>query len=450
MGFVDGPKRNGRFLKKASAVLKGVQLTDFSFAEITEARIQILDNTLNSVLHVKYHDPEDLKESLQPPSILGTDLQTQGRQIIFPRDFTRDWYREKDRIKRRTVRPGEDDDEIDLEEEAAQALEAKRRAEARNSSKQNSDNRGGAPRTGAPTSVAPKTEKNVEPGAPHATPAAPPVQATQDAVALPPHNSAIIPPEMENMRQFSEQKKTIDEVGDLIKGLKPTLMDEDPSSPEDAVAESTGFRPLVSHGVMATAEPHMTPTTERSSVISRDEVDVAAIREEAQREGYSEGFKIGEEKASLQTRQTTMQLVSHIQSLLQELVGLKGRVLQSAQNNFVDVVQALAEALLKREFSVNPEALVAVINRAIRDVVGQDQIKIAIHPATYAVIESASSKEFLDSIIKDESIAPGDFRIDSKLTTVDGNAAELIKTMLNKADLSITSEGSRDTSKKVS
>ena len=447
MGFVDGPKRNGRFLKKASAVLKGVQLTDFSFAEITEARIQILDNTLNSVLHAKYHDPEDLKESIQPSMLLTNDLQSQGRQIIFPRDFTRDWYREKDRIKRRTIRPGDDDDEIDLEEEAAQALEAKRRAEARNSSKQNGDNRGNATSPAKASGPPSASEAPAEQTTPNVETSAPANQAPLDGPTLSPHGSNIIAPEMENMRQFSEQKRTIDEVGDLIKGLKPTSIDEDASSVEAAGPDPAGFRPLVSHGVMTRSE---TQAPQQPQPHSIGEVELAAIRDEAQREGYSEGFKIGEEQASLQTRQSTMQLVSHIQSLLQELVGLKGRVLQSAQNNFVDVVQALAEALLKREFSVNPEALIAVINRAIRDVVGQDQIKIALHPATYAVIESASSKEFLESIVKDESIAPGDFRIDTKLTTVDGNAAELIKTMLNKADLSITTETSRDTSKKVS
>ena len=53
----DGPKRQGKFLKKGSKILKAVHMTDFYFAQIqTEGNLEF-DNADRSIIHAKFHDP---------------------------------------------------------------------------------------------------------------------------------------------------------------------------------------------------------------------------------------------------------------------------------------------------------------------------------------------------------------------------------------------------------
>lgn len=446
MGFIDGPKRNGRYLRKTSNILKGVQLANFSFEEICELKIQTTDNPEASIIHVKYHSKEELDESVRPPPMLTNNLVGEGRMVLFPRDFTNDWVRERDRQKRRTVRTGEDDDELDFEEEAAHAAEAQKKAAAR-----------------AIRSKAPTTEAMAEPASTHE-----PMQETAPPTSNHPENhdfgaepelksaplAAPLPtPEQENLRQFTEQRKTIDQVSRVLQDIKQNQADEpeleSEAKLENMTSSSDNFQPLnpsdSPDGTLADKEIMLAAKSLKTPLISQEEL--ANLKEEAKQAGYAEGFKIGEEKASLQTRQVAGQLFGHVQDLLQNLMGLKDQILTNVQDNFVEVLQAMAEALLKHEFSIHPEALQTVIKKAVKEVVGQNDVKISVHPTTYEALTKLNSSDFIQSLSKDENVAIGDFRIDSTLTTVDGNATELIKTMLNKLDLSLFHSGNDDVKK---
>jgi len=98
--------------------------------------------------------------------------------------------------------------------------------------------------------------------------------------------------------------------------------------------------------------------------------------------GYEEGFKIGEEKGEISSRQVAGQFFGRAGELIKEFEGLKGHILDNVQQNFFDLCQAMGEALLEREFEIHPEAFVTIMRKAVSETVKGDQFTIRVNPAT--------------------------------------------------------------------
>ena len=119
---------------------------------------------------------------------------------------------------------------------------------------------------------------------------------------------------------------------------------------------------------------------------------------------------------------------------MHELGGLKKNILGSMQENFYELCQALAEALIEREFKVNPEEFAKVVQRAINDAVEGDQYKVAVHPEFKSKLDALGLKELEGRIVIDEGLEVGGFRIDTDVGAVDGNIKQIVSDLIEQAE----------------
>jgi flagellar assembly protein FliH len=392
--FRDGPKSTGRYIKRKTKLAECVKAVSYSFEEITAQHVESMDNTYQTILHAKLHDEENLNKFVKPAGINENQLLEQD-PVLWPRNFTSDWQKERDRLKRRGTKISEDDD-LDLEQEFNQAN-----------------------RDPNPKSSSSKKEEDTQ---------------RADGEKEIAH---------ESMNQFKKHLETIDVVGKAIKDLQSphdtdaTGLKVSVSQPQQNTNDTDSFQPetppIVESQPVNTSENHPIPAPVVPQV-SEEELD--AIREQAKQEGYSSGFKIGEEKGLIKTQESLNKLFSNLGSLLSELSSLKQNILLNVQETFYDISQGLGEALIGREFNVSKTAFADVLRTAIRDTVPGDKFKIQLNPKTFAMLEKTSISEFINVIEHNDAIPENEFRIVSQLTTVDGNLKQIISELIHRIDIS--------------
>ena len=435
----DGPKKFGRFIKKDSSVMKKVALEEFRFSEINPLATIDQDNSRRSIVHAKYHPEEELNEAVRKPKKFEDDLAhpESRRPIIFPVDFTGDWEREKKMRKDRNQRSDEDDDfnyggdggagyegkstasAYDLTQHSANDSQRELRRDPTVKSRDDSDEESEITRLHTPLKIAgpaikefaqntidDKLGKNFSIGAvPTSHQAAAPLNLEQamnpKPAPAPEHERLVLPDNLDARNNFIASAPT---ASDVIHDL------------EQNAAETYRQR------------------------VAQDKVDqekIHALYEEAKAKGFEDGFRAGEEKGELQVRQSASTLFQKVHSLVESFMELKGTVLENVQENFYTVSQAVAEALLKREFKINPESFATVVRKAIEDAVAPNDFKIRVHPKMADKLSGIADKQFLKSIIKDPSVEDGDFKIESNLTMVDVSITKLVSDLIDQTDMSL-------------
>jgi flagellar biosynthesis/type III secretory pathway protein FliH len=400
MPYYEGPRRQGRFLKKGSKVLDRVSLLDFSFEEINDAPVIDLDNAKRTIVHSQYHSEKEIEQTVKTPEKFNDDLIAldQKRTVILPMDFTKEWERDRRSRKDRAARS--EDEEFDFEYDAAVRFQEHQA--------------GKEPEGETETQPTPVVESQ-----PQVQAEAPKTQETSKKEA--PKQTVGETPKYESM----------DVVGQAIKSLMV-------SAPETPAAE---FIPV--NTKTDTPEPAAVEDTAAMSYKQRveqqqiDQKKLDELVEEAKAKGYRDGFGVGEEKGELQVRQNAQAIFGKMAELMQEFSGLKHEILNNVQQNFYELCQAMAEALIKREFSIHPDTFVTVLRRAISEAVEPGKFKIRVHPEFFEKLSSLGDQEIREALVKDMDVEPGDFKIESNMSVVDVSIKKMISDLLAQADLTL-------------
>lgn len=408
--FEDGPRRQGRFIKNGSRVAQKVEVSEFIFREMAKTPTIQHDNAARSIVHAKYHIQEELEETVRPPDTFNEDLQGNAprRSVILPLDFTKDWERDKKLRKDRSMRS---DEEIDFEFDQNLGSPTDEEEEETEAAVAAAETQGAAPSSAS---------------------------AAKGAAGQPSAGVGRGTPTAAGRADQEQHYATIDAVGAAIKSLM------------------TGGEPVPTAGVTLKAPDAFVPITTQSAVDVEAkaaeeykqrlaaqkvyEAEAKAAAEEAKAQGYRDGFRLGEEKAEFAARQHASQVFGKVSELIQEFSNLKSEILTNVQENFYELSQAIAEALVQREFSVNPETFTTVLKRAIQEAVEGDSFKIRVHPEMYdriVALGGDTARELMPSLTKDPEVEAFDFRIESNLTVVDANVRKMIKELLDKADLNL-------------
>lgn len=433
----DGPKRQGRFIKKNDKVLDHVVLQDFSLEEICESPIVTFDNSDRSIVHAKLHDKSLLDESVRTPASFDSPLidPTASRSVIMPRDFTADWRASRTKSGGRRKGTDEDDDDefsensVFAKPPVANTEPTEELAAASNAPATQSASATVTPFKMEKVSAAkPQTDRleQLRPAAPIFDPnevvkaASSIANQNVPAVDLPSNHDAADLHEPEFIALQTTAKPH--DVGQN----QPTRA----GLPQDQI--SAGAERLES--IEADAA---TQYRNRKAIQEANEKVLTQLKEEAKAAGFNEGFRLGEEKGELRSRAALSELAHLLTEVLQDLTHVKHSVLENAERNFHELAQAIGEALLGREFSISPEAFVAVVRKAISETVESDAFKVRLNPETFEHIAKLNSPELAGRIVKDPAIPKDHFRIESHLSVVDQNARKMITALLEQADLSL-------------
>ena len=445
---MEAKKTKGRFIKKHDTLFKVVTVTEFSLGGVAKNRPTVADNTRANVFHRRLHDDESLYEGVKNNMDITQTFETADKSpVLRPIDFTEDWHRLKNRYSKRR---GKMDEEEELEMEL-EYLQGKLRNDPTGSATRNSDASEGeedseeqqskssshndideedmqeqpARKSGTSHIVIhhEDPDQQSEAASVPARPSRNPVSSLRELESDTPSNLTNLTNKFEpSIAEFSADAETQDTGEETLQSVQES---EDPSKAE-SVGENpvrSGFRSLSSY---------IHPFAPRA--LTGDEQQVV---EEAKSKGYEEGFKLGEEKATFQTKQMFSELTDTIEELVNDIASLKKNVLLNAQENFYVLCNALAQAIFKREIDLNPETLAEVIKRAIDEAVPEDEFKIILNATTADALKKVVPQGLRSKIRVDDSLTNGHFRIDSKLTVVDGNVSTLISDMIQQADLTL-------------
>ena len=438
----DGPKKQGRFIKKGAKVLEKISLVEFDFEEINTTNVIHKDNMKRSIIHAEYHPNEEIIERVGDPDRFNQDLlpTDQRRSILMPIDFTKQWRR--DSARRASGDLQQEDDEYEYELRLMQQHEQEREeskrtlANATGADKKTTNSADVQFRAVAEEVATPVIYKSVP----------------DDTQISPAGGSKAVPGGGPMVTGSQHQWQYMEAVGEAIKGLKNTATDP-PSQPPQRPGREPGaledeFIP-VSPGPTRASSDEVTDPEQAAMRTYRDRLEEekqqekkwAEAAEIAKAQGYRDGFRAGEEKAELQMRENAQQIFGNVNDLVQEFSSLKTSILENVQENFYEICQAMAEALIKREFSINTETFMAVLQRAITESVEPGKIRVHVHPELFDRIAAIAPPDLKEALLKDGEVAVGDFKIESSMSVVDVNVTKLVSELLRQADLDLFKQG---------
>ena len=167
-----------------------------------------------------------------------------------------------------------------------------------------------------------------------------------------------------------------------------------------------------------------------------DETKLKAIEDESHRKGYEDGFMLGEEKGLLEADSKIQQIQEEFSKVIEEINSLKKSVLLGSQENFRTIAQAMVESILEKEFKTDPETFNSFIKKAIADTTTDDHFSVLVNQDTFNSLKNVNSD--IEKHLKiDDSLEGRNFKIESKLGTVDGQIKKIISELLDKVDLNI-------------
>ena len=411
----DRPKRNGRFIKKGSPVFDKVSLLDFKFQEMNDSQIITPDNARRSIILADFHDKETLEKSLKKHDRMDKELipAENRRPILAPSDFTADWERERSLRKRKITR-FDDDDDYDFEMESFQRSE-------------NLSEKSDAPKDPFPQndSAFRSSESTPSPNA----------WETMDTVGKAIKNLNT----NEHSNGINLSKNAI--IDEHKEDNAPSIDIHTEAISAEKTITTTGFvgefTPVSPAHEEAALRNYQKQQQELEKLKQEFETHLSEVLEREKARAYQDGFKLGEEKAEHQSRERTLELFKSVKDLVHDLTQLKFSILSNVQDNFYTICQAIGEALIKREFSINPETFVEVLRRAMAETIQPTNLKIYIHPSMYEKVIALDIPDINPYLSKDSSLDTAGFRLESHLSVIDGSISEMISKMLKQADLDI-------------
>lgn len=424
----EGPQRFGRFIKKDDRILKSIALEEFSFEDISETKLTNFDNPEKSIIHVRLHDSEDLKDSVKEPNRINESLvdPTTLRSVIHPMDFTADWRSTRSQMGRRSSK--DDDDDLDFATPGTESSPAAVGSSTATASGM------------AATTASGSNDRKL---------------SESDVGGFRIDRGSEVAAQPESLEQLKPTPQSFDPgnvalAAATVAKQERIAHDQQRTSPSAAPTE---FIPIggaaVAHAegqdIAAAAEQGAVDEYKaRLAVQKANEKALEQLKAEARAEGqalgYRDGFQHGEEKAEIQARQNAAAMFGKLSDLVLEFERLKTGVLENVEANFYDLCQAMAEALLRREFDIHPQAFSDVLRKAIAETVGQDSFKIKLHPETFEKIAKLDALDITAHLQRDASVPAGDFRIESHLSIVESGARKLISSLLDQVDAGLFGE----------
>lgn len=207
--------------------------------------------------------------------------------------------------------------------------------------------------------------------------------------------------------------------------VAPGQRDVRPWIPADLASAPPG-QPQRSAGVTPTAASPQRQAEQQA---------LESLREQAQRQGYEEGLRRGQQEAHALLAQQTQQL----QSAMTALRNAAAQVDDSLEREIVSLSLGLAAQLLRREIDQHPETLHQQIQAACAQLPGVGgQLDIHMNPADVAtltqyVADSGDVPEGHWQFIEDPSITPGGFSLANDSSRVDERLETRLAAILRKA-----------------
>ncbi len=172
-------------------------------------------------------------------------------------------------------------------------------------------------------------------------------------------------------------------------------------------------KPAAASRALPAASPAPAPTA-KSAAPDPPQVEPAVVDasiveakvREARAAGVREGEAAGRSKAAAEMQQAIERLTRSIE----EISGLRARLRREAEQDLIRLALAIARRVIRRELSVDPDALHGLVLGALEKLQGQEICRVRVHPSHAATV-SASLRQLATAspveVIPDGTRPPG-------------------------------------------
>lgn len=147
---------------------------------------------------------------------------------------------------------------------------------------------------------------------------------------------------------------------------------------------------------------------------------------QAHARGIEEGTKAGREAATVELQPVMDRLLRSCS----EVAGLRARIRKETEGDIVSLTVAIARRVLRRELSVDPEAIHGVVKAALEKVQSKEICVIRTHPEHVPGVRKYFEKAGLSAgieIVADASLQPGGLVVETKRGNVDASVETQLK-----------------------
>lgn len=191
-----------------------------------------------------------------------------------------------------------------------------------------------------------------------------------------------------------------------------------------------------------------TITTGSSFTPSAQTLPAAAESAGASAKEIEEAYARGRREALSDAEQHLESAAQGLIAALEEVNRLRTALANNSKQDMLRLVMTIAEQVIRREVSADPNVIHSIIENALQSSVRADHYRVLINPVD---LEKVTEKKpfFLASISGlenltiegDSSISPGGCRVDSELGTVDATIETQLESIQNALSQAITDAG---------
>lgn len=468
-------KKIGKFISKKSKLISKVSIIDFSFSEISVTPATSPDNLHGNIIHARYHDEQEISLTARTPEKFNEELISKDMQAppMVPVDFTESWLQQKLSRKKKASSVFENEEEViaeinqkfsDIigEEIAPSAGKSKGENAPNESSEQDLTDYEESPHESQSFSI----DSEVSYSKPLNQNELPSIEVSKDV-----RSSETKELSKSEKDSFLSQDASMDYLSKQISNFnghassKNTPSGNSTNGPDKSMtSNSSDFIPMdtddqgglneVDKKSIETylSQKELEDIRQKAYDKALENIDIDAAVAESKSLGYEQGFAQGEAKASLGARAETERAMEKIGLLVEEFEQLKFNILENVQENFMELTQAVCEAVLDRTISLDPKKFSDLIKTAINQTIETDKFKIKVSESKYEQLKHMELGDLTGKFSIDHELADDQFKVDSDLTSVSSSVKQIILELLEKADLNLfEDEGpTSNTSDKVS
>jgi flagellar assembly protein FliH len=198
----------------------------------------------------------------------------------------------------------------------------------------------------------------------------------------------------------------------VVFGQLGAAINASPVEPDEPVVDTTEEAPET-----VEAEPAPPP------------IDYEAIKAEAWREGFQQGYDEGVRLATQEQQETAARLGA----LLQGIANDTEDFVRGLESELVELALSVAEKVIARETQTSPEIVINVVRAALAEVHDATELRIRVNPEDYALVEPRWQEMLPRSVaqhselLADELVERGGCAVETRIGYVDGQ----LKTRLN-------------------
>ena len=198
---------------------------------------------------------------------------------------------------------------------------------------------------------------------------------------------------------------------------------------EKFIAQPMDWRQAARTGRSMSPHLYGKPTPEQQAR-SADDPDVAErlnkLRREAEQEvraAYERGFREGEAAGTQRASERVQGVIEKLGKTLDEIRGYRGRLRREAEVDLLRLSLAIARRVLRRELTVDPQALLGLVKAALEKLDSRESVKIRIHPQLAEMLSAQLGGENrLIEVISDPSLDLGGAIVDTSRGSFDASA----------------------------